>query len=92
MKAKFLFIVALVVLTLPCMEVTDWAGITADPSNDCAVSIGAMQASQTVPMARSVMTLKACRRTLGIAAKSASTAILTHGAYFSPGLIGIQRK
>jgi hypothetical protein len=92
MRARLLFLVALIVLTLPCMEVPDWAGMTGDPSNDFAVSPGTRKTDQALQIGASVATSKAKHPAFEVATNATAIDILRQGGHFSPGLLSIQRK
>jgi hypothetical protein len=95
MRVKFVLIVVLVILALPCMEIPEWAGMYDDASNDFVLAPSKTElAGDTV--GRSATHLPARRvtrssRMIAITASSIST-LVSHETHLLPNLVNVQKK
>jgi hypothetical protein len=95
MSAKVLLLVALVILTLSCMELPEWAGVYNDASNDFAIApskpaLAGVASAQSTPQPRDWYVEKSVRTSGKIT--SAQGTLLFHDSSLLRELINIQRK
>jgi hypothetical protein len=94
MRVKFFLIVALVIFTLPCMELPAWAGMFVDASNDFVLAPSRRELAGH--RARRVLRPQGSnesRRILAVVITSIAVGnIGPSEAHFLPDLLNVQRK